>query len=140
MPEERAPLELYDIEEAVQKLRHVLGGRSFEEIEKDFVLKAAAERFVEIISEAIRRIRPDWKAEHPEVPWPKVASIGNVLRHEYRYVRLQVILDLRGIDLEALEAAVAHLMRKYDPEGVALRERLRASGELSLPPSTPKAD
>jgi hypothetical protein len=74
------------------------------------------------------------------VPWPKVASIGNVLRHEYRYVRLQVILDLRGIDLEALEAAVAHLMRKYDPEGVALRERLRASGELSLPPSTPKAD
>ena len=140
MPEERAPLELYDIEEAVQKLRHVLGDHSFEEIEKDFVLKAAAERFVEIISEASRRIRPDWKAEHPEVPWPKVASIGNVLRHEYRYVRLQVILDLRGIDLEALEAAVAHLMRKYDPEGVALRERLRASGELPLPPSTPKAD
>ena len=140
MPEERAPLELYDIEEAVQKLRHVLGGRSFEEIEKDFVLKAAAERFVEIISEASRRIRPKWKAEHPEVPWPKVASIGNVLRHEYRYVRLQVILELRGIDLEALEAAVAHLMRKYDPEGVALRERLRASGELPLPPSTPKAD
>jgi uncharacterized protein with HEPN domain len=140
MPEERAPLELYDIEEAVQKLRHVLGGRSFEEIEKDFVLKAAAERFVEIISEASRRIRPEWKAEHPEVPWPKVASIGNVLRHEYRYVRLQVILDLRGIDLEALEAAVAHMMQKYDPEGVALRERLRASGELPLPPSTPKAD
>jgi uncharacterized protein with HEPN domain len=140
MPEERAPTELYDIEEAVQKLRHVLGDHSFEEIEKDFVLKAVAERFVAIISEASRRIRPDWKAEHPEVPWPKVASIGSVLRHEYRYVRLQVILDLRGSDLEALEAAVAHLMRKYDPEGVALRERLRASGELSLPPSTPKAD
>ncbi|HEX8166016.1 MAG TPA: HepT-like ribonuclease domain-containing protein [Beijerinckiaceae bacterium] len=140
MPEERAPIELYDIEEAVQKLRHVLGDRSFEDIEKDFVLKAAAERFVEIISEASRRIGPDWKAEHPEVPWLKVAGIGNVLRHEYRYVRLQVILELRGIDLDVLEAAVAHLMRKYDPEGVALRERLRASGELALPPSTPKTD
>ena len=57
MPEERAPIELYDIEEAVQKLRHVLGGRSFEEVDNDFVLKAAAERFVEIISEASRRIR-----------------------------------------------------------------------------------
>ena len=137
MPEERAPIELYDIDEAVQKLRHVLGGRSFEEVDNDFVVKAAAERFVEIISEASRRIRLEGG---PEVPWPKVASIGNVLRHEYRYVRLQVILDLRRIDLEALEAAVAHLMRKYDPEGVALRERLRASGELPLPPSTPKAD
>ena len=44
------------------------------------------------------------------------------------------------LELYDVEAAVAHLMRKYDPEGVALRERLRATGELPLPPSTPKAD
>jgi uncharacterized protein with HEPN domain len=69
MPEERAPIELYDIEEAVQKLRHVLGGRSFEEIEKDFVLKAAAERFVEIISEASRRIRPESTRRCPGPRW-----------------------------------------------------------------------
>ena len=140
MPEERAPIELYDIEEAVQKLRYVLGDRSFEEIERDFVLKAAAERFVEIISEASRRIKPAWKAEHPEVPWPKVAGIGNVLRHEYRYVKLHAILELRKIDLAVLEAAVAHLMQKYDREGVLLRERLRAAGELPLPPSSKKPD
>jgi uncharacterized protein with HEPN domain len=71
MPEERAPIELYDIEEAVQKLRHVLGGRSFEEIKKDFVLKAAAERFVEIISEASRRIRPDWRQSTRRCPGPR---------------------------------------------------------------------
>ena len=28
MPDERAPIELYDIEDAVQKLRHVLGDRN----------------------------------------------------------------------------------------------------------------
>jgi hypothetical protein len=67
MPEERAPIELYDIEETVQKLRHVLGDHSFEEI-----------KFEEI--------------------------------------------------------------KKDFVEGVALRERLRASGELPLPPPKPKAD
>jgi uncharacterized protein with HEPN domain len=61
MPDERAPIELYDIEDAVQKLRHVLGDRNLTEIEADFVLRAAAERFVEIISEASRRIDPVWK-------------------------------------------------------------------------------
>lgn len=130
MAEARAPLELYDIEDAVQKLRHVLGDRSVAQIEADFVLRAAAERFVEIISEASRRIHSAWKAEHPEVPWPKIAGIGNVLRHDYRNTRMEVIVGLRDFDLDALEAAVADLMQRYDPEGVALRERLRAAGEL----------
>jgi uncharacterized protein with HEPN domain len=136
MPEQRAPIELYDIEDAVQKLRYVLADRSLEEIEKDFVLKLAAERLVEIISEASRRINPAWKAEHPEVPWPKVASIGNIIRHAYRYVKLHVLLELRKIDLGVLESAVARLLRKYDAEGLLLRERLRAWGELPYPPAS----
>jgi uncharacterized protein with HEPN domain len=74
MDSERAPLELYEIEEAAQRLRHVLGHRSAENLEADFVLRAAAERFVEIISEASRRVDPAWKSEHPEVPWRKIAA------------------------------------------------------------------
>jgi uncharacterized protein with HEPN domain len=85
---------------------------------------------VEIISEASRRINPAWKAEHPEVPWAKVAGIGNVLRHDYRKVSTEVILGLRGINLEVLEQAVSQLLAKYDPEGLALRERLKAEGKL----------
>jgi uncharacterized protein with HEPN domain len=126
----RAPLELYDIEEAAQNLRHVLGNRSAEALEADFVLRAAAERFVEIISEASRRVPPAWKSEYPEVPWANIAGIGNVLRHEYRKVSIDVIVGLREGDLRVLERAVAHLMQKYDPEGLALRERLKAAGDL----------
>jgi uncharacterized protein with HEPN domain len=130
MDSERAPLELYEIEEAAQRLRHVLGHRSAETLEADFVLRAAAERFVEIISEASRRVDPAWKSEHPEVPWRRIGGIGNVLRHEYRQVKMDVIVGLRDADLQVLESAVARLLQKYDPEGVALRERLRAAGEL----------
>lgn len=126
----RAPLALYDVEEAAGHLRAVLGDHSVEEIESDFVLRAAAERYVEIISEASRSIEPSWKSEHPEVPWTKIAGIGNVLRHRYRAVRMEVIVGLRTADLATLEAAVANLLQKYDPEGLIIRERLRASGEL----------
>jgi uncharacterized protein with HEPN domain len=38
------------------------------------------ERRVGIISEASRYLTEDLKARHPEIPWQKVAGIGNVLR------------------------------------------------------------
>lgn len=29
-----------------------------------------------------RRLPDEMKLSHPEIPWPKVAGIGNALRHE----------------------------------------------------------
>jgi uncharacterized protein with HEPN domain len=31
------------------------------------------------------------KTRHPEIPWPKVAGIGNVLRHDYEDVAHDVL-------------------------------------------------
>jgi len=39
------------------------------------------ERCLEIISEASRHIPDDAKARHPEIPWRRVADIGNRIRH-----------------------------------------------------------
>jgi uncharacterized protein with HEPN domain len=61
------------------------------------------ERGVEIVSEASRRLPDDLKARHPEIPWPKVAGIGNVLRHNYEDVAAEVMWALVRDDLPALE-------------------------------------
>ena len=42
--------------------------------------------FIEIISEVSSRLPDEIKARHPEIPWPKVAGIGKVLRHDYQDV------------------------------------------------------
>ena len=31
------------------------------------------------------------KNRHPEIPWPKVAGIGNILRHDYQDVAHDVL-------------------------------------------------
>jgi hypothetical protein len=41
------------------------------------------ERGIEIISEAGRRLPGELKRRHPEIPWRKIAGVGNVLRDEY---------------------------------------------------------
>jgi uncharacterized protein with HEPN domain len=58
---------------------------------------------VEIISEASRHLPHELKARHPEIPWPKVASIGNVLRHNYENIAAEVMWALVRDDLPTLE-------------------------------------
>ena len=76
----------------------------------------AAERCVEIISEASRRLPDAWKAEHPSIPWSDIAGIGSVLRHDYDDVNVDIIVKLRGAPRGDLRAAVVTLLKKYDPE------------------------
>ncbi len=43
------------------------------------------------------------KARHPEIPWPKVAGIGNVLRRNYENIAAPVMWALVRDDLPILE-------------------------------------
>ena len=61
------------------------------------------ERRVGIISEASRYLTEDLKARHPEIPWQKVAGIGNVLRHNYESIAAPIIWKLAQADLPLLE-------------------------------------
>lgn len=60
---------------------------------------------MEIVSEASRHLTDELKARHPEIPWQKVAGIGNVLRHSYETIAAPVIWKLALADLPALEKA-----------------------------------
>jgi uncharacterized protein with HEPN domain len=63
----------------------------------------SSSRGVEIVSEASRRLTDELKARHPEIPWQKVAGIGNVLRHDYESIAAPVMWKLAQADLQALE-------------------------------------
>jgi uncharacterized protein with HEPN domain len=95
---------LADIIEAIERIRHVLGDASLEAFEGDWECQWLVERGVEIISEASRHLPPELKARHPEIPWPKIAGIGNVLRHNYENIAAPVMWKLAHDDLDALEA------------------------------------
>ena len=57
----------------------------------------------EIISEASRHLTNELKTRHPEIPWQKVAGIGNVPRHNYESIAAPVIWKLVQADLPFLE-------------------------------------
>ena len=75
---------LTDIIEAIAHIQAEMSGVPLEYFENDWRRRWIVERGIEIISEASRRLPAEMKARYPEIPWRKVAGIGNILRHEYQ--------------------------------------------------------
>lgn len=90
---------LEDILEAIAAIAEYTAGKSFEDYHAERMLRDAVERNIERISEASRHIPDHLKASHPEIAWPKVAGIGNVLRHAYPIVDDGVVWEVVARDL-----------------------------------------
>jgi uncharacterized protein with HEPN domain len=80
-------------------------GATLAAFEPDRRKRWLVERGIEIISEASRHLSEELKARHPEIPWPEVAGIGNVLGHEYEDVAHDVLWHVVRDDLSPLEQA-----------------------------------
>jgi uncharacterized protein with HEPN domain len=96
---------LIDIVEAIGRINGVLEAVSLDLFESDWRSQWLVERGLEVISEASRYLSDELKARHPEIPWRKIAGIGNVLRHEYESVAAPIIWKLVADDLPVLERA-----------------------------------
>jgi uncharacterized protein with HEPN domain len=78
-------------------------GLSLEGFESSWEKRWLVERSIEIISETSRRLPDDLKDRNRDIPWRKVAGIGNVIRHDYERVAPDVLWKLVRDDLPALE-------------------------------------
>jgi uncharacterized protein with HEPN domain len=94
---------LGDIIETIERIRRVLDGVSLEAFEQNWEKRWLVERGIEVISEASRHLTDDIKERRAEIPWSKVAGIGNVLRHAYDHVAPDVLWKLAQDDLAAIE-------------------------------------
>ncbi len=94
-----------DIIQAIERIRQVIGDMPLAAFKSDWQKQWLVERGVEIISEASRRLPGDFKARHPEIPWPRVAAVGNVLRHEYEGGSASIMWTLVRDELPHLERA-----------------------------------
>ena len=94
------------IVETIDGIAAATHGKTIEDYSKDWLLRHAVQRGIEIISEAARRIPPDVQATQPGVPWTQIMGIGNILRHEYHRVSDTVIWNVIVHHLPPLRATI----------------------------------
>lgn len=100
---------LADMLDAIEHLVQATRDKSFADYERDWLLKRAVERGIEIISEASRSLPADVQALRPEVPWAQVRAIGNVLRHAYHSLSDPIVWRVVTDELPRLREAVVAL-------------------------------
>ena len=120
MIEDRPALRIGHIKTYIAATRSLLHGKSLLEAEGDVNVRAAFERFLEIISEASRRLPETWKAEHSDVPWRRIADLGNVIRHAYDGVDLPTLWLIYQDEFGPLERAVDAMLVAH-PAGDEVR-------------------
>ena len=96
--------------EAIGRIRTIIGDRDVSEFGLDGERRWAVERGFEIISEASRAIPRPVKAEHPDVPWRDIATIGNHLRHRYWEVDATILWRTARLDFPVLEKAPVEIL------------------------------
>ena len=104
-------LRLTGMLDAMAGIEATVAGASFAEYARNWTMRRAVERGIEIISEASRHLPEELKARYPQIYWREIAGIGNLLRHEYGRVDDQIIWRVVEEYLPELKGVVADLLR-----------------------------
>lgn len=108
MPSRTATV-LRQMRQALEWIEADVDGFDLERFVGDRRARQLVERNLEVLSEASRRIPPGLKAGEPRVDWAGLASLGNVLRHEYQRVDPVLLWTLLTDELAPLSGALRRL-------------------------------
>ncbi len=68
-------------------------------------------RQLEIIGEATKRLSPDLRERHPDIPWRRMAGLRDVLIHNYLGVDLDSVWAISQRELPRLRQQVEAIVR-----------------------------
>lgn len=80
------------------------------DLESDYVLAAALERFIEVIGEAATKLSDGTKASAPQIPWREIIGMRNRLVHGYASVDHDIVWDVVSGDLKEVIRSLEGLL------------------------------
>jgi uncharacterized protein with HEPN domain len=63
-------------------------------------------RQLEIIGEATKRLSPELRSRHPQIPWKRIAGLRDVLIHDYLGVDISMVWQITQTFLPELKIQV----------------------------------
>lgn len=97
---------LCDIAEAIVAIRAYAAD---EKLPSPLVTDATLYRLI-VIGEAVRALSDQMKKRTPDVPWPDIVGMRDILTHAYFRIDKGVVEQVVERDLPRLEAAVSRLL------------------------------
>jgi uncharacterized protein with HEPN domain len=87
-----------------------VGGRTRADLGTDSMLADALARVLEIIGEAAAQSSPEFREQHPEIPWAKAIGMRNRLIHAYPDVDLDILWSTVTEDIPPLIGQLRNIL------------------------------
>jgi uncharacterized protein with HEPN domain len=103
-PETKDAAYLWDMLDAARAIVGFVLSSSYQEYQKNRMLRGAVERHLEIIGEAAGRVSPAFRSAHPESPWSRIVGQRNILIHEYGEIDDRLVWEVTRTHIPELVA------------------------------------
>ena len=104
-----------DILNATAKIRERVTD-TIDAFQRDEMLQVWVIHHLQVIGEAARGVSQSLKERHPEVPWPQIVALRNILVHEYFGLNMYQVWTMIQKDLPKLEEQVRHIRSQIAPD------------------------
>src|SRR5215210_8523795 len=105
---------LMHIQDSLREVQTFIEGESYESFLKSRLVQNAVMRSFEVVGEAARRISPELRKAHPEVPWRLMSDFRNKLIHDYFGLDLAVIWRTATEDTPVLLQQIEKLTEEHE--------------------------
>ncbi|MGA1263840.1 MAG: DUF86 domain-containing protein [Prochlorothrix sp.] len=99
-PRDRASLQ--DMLKAADRASSFTAKMSYASFEADIQAQSAVLYQIIIIGEAVKRLSPDFRSQHPEVSWSAIAGMRDKLVHDYDGVEVERVWSTLQTNIPAL--------------------------------------
>jgi uncharacterized protein with HEPN domain len=82
---------LMHIRDSLREVQQFIEGETYESFLENRMVQNAVMRSFEVVGEAARRVSPEFREVHPDVPWRLMGDFRNKLIHDYFGLDLDVI-------------------------------------------------
>jgi len=109
---------LSDILESIDQIDEFIGNMDLPAYRRDEKTRAAVERKMQILTEAVIRLEMEGPEAFPEIDWKGYRGMGNFLRHSYHWVSDEIIWNTVKDDLPELKRVVEQALRSSGPSSL----------------------
>ena len=85
-------------------------GKTRSDFEQDETLSLALTHLLQVIGEAARKVSPQFREQHADIPWIAIVGLRHRVVHDYLHVDLDLVWDVVHQDLKPLVAQLEQIV------------------------------
>lgn len=106
---------VFDMLKASRRVRKYVAGMDFTRFSESNLNQDAVLRQLTILGEAAKRVSPQFRTDHPKIPWRKIAGFRDVVVHDYFAVDLPEVWRITQEDIPVLIELLEPLIPPEQP-------------------------